>query len=254
MEAVVLVPRRAGEPVRDAVWLWVEKWWREHVRLPIFEGHHEGGPFNRAAALNAAAGAAGEWEVAFLIDADVILDPANVRAALAAASGTGGPVLAYRERIHLNAKGSRRIMDGYKGDWRPFTRTQLFDSCSSALAVTRDLWDAVGGFDETFSGWGWEDVAFRIATETLSGTELVKLQGTLWHLWHPKSPENDNQRATFIANRARGDRYKAARWNPEAVRALIEEASDPQEVHQDGPGHDDPGGRGLVAAVPDAPP
>ena len=59
---VILVPRRDGNPERDAVWAWVRAWWsREFPDLPIVEGHHDTGLFNRSAALNIASRLAGEW-------------------------------------------------------------------------------------------------------------------------------------------------------------------------------------------------
>lgn len=223
MKVVLLAPRRAGNPYRDEVWSWLQDWWERTVDLPLIEGTHLDGPFNRSKALNTAALLAGDFDVAVLIDADVMFDPGLLYAAVGVAVHTGGPVLAYTERIHLDKGGTRRILDGYRGDWRPFTRTQLFDSCSSAVVVTRDLWERVGGYDELFEGWGWEDIAFRIATETLSSKPLVKISGTCWHLWHPKSPENDANAPTFVANKERGARYKAARWDRERVRALVDE-------------------------------
>jgi len=240
--------------VRDEVWLWVRKWWREHTGLLIYEGHHDHGPFNRSRAINRASALAGDWDTAIVIDADVILDGANVFAALGRAGATGAPVLGYSERINLTAKGSRQILQGFQGDWRSFTRTRLTNACSSAIAVRRDLWDAVGGFDETFAGWGWEDVCFAIATQTVSGTKLERTPGTLWHLWHARSPENDERRATYVANRERAARYKAARWNRSAVLALLEEARDSQEAHPYRPGRDDGRGGEVVAPVPGPPP
>lgn len=225
LRVVVLVPRRAGNPYRDEVWAWVRGWWESEVGFPIVEGNHDVGPFNRSAAINRAAADAGAWDVAVIIDADVLLDPIQIHAAVGAAAHTGGPVLGYTERIHLHKAGTREVLDGYRGDWRPFTRTRLLDSCSSLNVVTRDLFAAVHGFDEIFNGWGWEDVGFRIATELVSGRNLVKIDGTLWHLWHPKSPENDTAQETFQANRSRGDLYKAARRSRdvEAVMALVTE-------------------------------
>ena len=66
-----------------------------------------------------------------------------------------------------------------------------FDACSSAVVVTRKTWDAVGGFDERFVGWGWEDVAFRCAVETVTGRELTKIASTCWHLFHITSSGNN---------------------------------------------------------------
>ncbi len=224
-DVVILVPRRAGIPDRDRLWTFARAKWAElFPDWPIVEGHHDEGPFNRSAAVNAAAELAGEWNVAIVIDADVVPDPHAVRAAVAVAR-TGRPAIAFDHRKHLTAKGTTKIVDeGFVGSWEPYVKTDLPDSVSGAYVVSRELWTAVGGFDELFVGWGWEDVAFRIATETIAGAPPARIVGTLWHLWHVRSAENDNARPTFVANRARGDRYKAARFRRDRIEELLVEA------------------------------
>lgn len=238
---VVLCPRRVGRPDRDRLWSFARAHWAKILPgVPIIEGHHhpDEGPFSRSAALNRAAELAGAWDVAILIDADVLLDPHAVRDAVERALETGGPVLAYHERGQLTAAGTQKILDGYRGNWRPLVKLRsnyggfLYDACSSAVVVTRELWDAVGGFDEVFAGWGWEDVAFRIACETTSGLELHKIHATAWHLWHRVSGGNNPEEPTFIANRERGDAYKAVRGNPEGIAPLLAEAAEVRAARQ----------------------
>lgn len=229
VRVVILVPRRAGQADRDLLWTFCREHWTEHhPTWPIYEGHHEAheGPFSRSAAMNRAAAAAGEWDVAVCIDSDVLADPAAVWKAVGVASRTGGPVLAYDRRHHLNRNGSRQVMNGFTGNWSRHIKATFDDACSSAYVVTRDVWDAVGGFDELFVGWGWEDVAFRCATEVMSGHELVKIPAELWHLWHTVSSENNGAEPTFVANRERGARYNSARWawDCDAIVALLDEA------------------------------
>lgn len=229
---VILVPRRGGVEDRDRLWAFARRWWEnDFPDWRIVEGSHDYGPFNRAAALNRAAAAAGaEWDVAVCIDADVLCDPHAVRAAVDVAAATHRPVLGYHERVHLTEKATQRILAGFDGNWKGpgFVKTTLYDACSSCVVVSRRLWDEVEGFDEAFSGWGWEDVAFRVATETMSGGELIKLAGTIFHLHHKPSHENNKRESTFQANRARGDLYNAARWDRDAMRALIADSAPPE--------------------------
>lgn len=231
MNAVVLVPRRA-DPERDVIWEWVRRFWALQVELPIFEGWHgeEEGPFNRSAAINRAAENAGDWDVAVVIDADVFLYPKMVHGAIDRARRTGGMVLAYTERHQLTRQGSPHVMAANPATldlrmaprtWRRYTRGRLRGSCSSANVVTRALWDAVGGFDEAFIGWGYEDIAFRVACETLSGVEMFKIPGVLYHIWHTVSAGNQPTSPTMLANKERCDRYLAARWDLEAMRAVL---------------------------------
>lgn len=227
MKVVILVPRRAGREDRDRIWAFCKTWWENDHSWPLIEGHHENGPFNRATALNDAARRADEWDAAVCIDADVLIDAKQVRAAVSLALATGGPVLAYDTRIHLTTKRTKQILEGYRGNWLQGSgavEATLTNSCSSAYVVTRELWDAVGGFDEQFSGWGWEDVAFRCATETVSGLELAQIAGKLFHLHHVVSAENNRLEATFVANQERGARYNQARFDLPAIEALLAES------------------------------
>jgi N-terminal domain of galactosyltransferase len=231
MRTVVLVPRRA-DPERDLIWDWVRRFWALQVGLPIFEGWHdeEEGPFNRSAAINRAAVEAGDWDVAVVIDGDVVLHPRMVEGAVGRAERTGGMVMAYTERHQLGGQATPHVLgtDPATVDlrraanaWRRYVRGRLRSSCSSANAVTRGLWEEVGGFDEGFVGWGYEDIAFRVACETLSGVEMAKIPGVLFHIWHTVSAGNQPTSPTMLANKERCDRYLAARWDAEAMRAIL---------------------------------
>lgn len=232
---VILVPRRAGIEDRDRLWQFVRDWWQEgHPDWPIIEGHHEVGPFNRALAINDAARAAGDWDVAVIIDADVLLDPEAVRAGVEFAADNARMVVGYNDRVHLTPRGTESILNGYRGNWeaRGMVKQRHPESVSSCVIVNRELWQRTGGFDEAFDGWGWEDVAFGVACDTFGDGGIVRMSGTLFHLWHQPSAENNPREATFKANKARGEMYKAARYDRAALRALI---SGTEEVEDDMP-------------------
>lgn len=227
---VMLVPRRDGFPERDAIYYgFVKQWWRD--RFPeweLVEGHHTVGLFNRSAALNLAAEKAGDWDVAVIIDSDVLCDPDHVREGVRQAVELGRMVVPFNVRHNLNGRGSRMIMDGYDGPWERFISQNYYDQHSSVVAVPRTVWNTVGGFDETFSGWGMEDTAFACAVTTLVGP-LVHLEGEVWHLWHPAAPEGHRGTPSANANRARGARYQAAAAanDADAIRALLAESVAP---------------------------
>lgn len=224
MKTVILVPRRSDGGHRDRLWEFTRRRW-ESFGWPIIEGVSPDGPFNRAAALNEAAMLAGDWDVALIIDADVIAHPPSVRDAVDTARGIGRMVVSHSDRIMLNRTGTEKVLGGYDGPWRirQMVETVYTDSVSCCVAVPRALWDLVGGFDEKFSGWGYEDTAFQIAAETLSGKPLMRLASELFHLHHPVSPEAAKQSPTRKANAERRDRYIAASGNTEAIEWLIAE-------------------------------
>jgi hypothetical protein len=248
MKVVALVPRRDGFRHRDRLWRWTRSWWEEHLpEVPIVEGHHTTGLFNRSAALNTANRNAGDdWDVALIIDSDVICDPGKVREAVAKAAELGRVVVPFTVRHNLNQRGTERVMAGERGPWEQWIAQNYYDQHSSVIAVPRSAWETAGGFDETFAGWGMEDTAFAITVTTLVGP-LVHMEGECWHLWHPPAPEGHINTPSANANRSRGARYQAALGDADAIRALLaeqqpalEEQGIPRIFHRVVPEHTSP--------------
>ena len=53
MRTVFLVPRREDNGHRDKLWEYCRTRWESYFPdIPIYEGHHDAGPFNRSAAVN----------------------------------------------------------------------------------------------------------------------------------------------------------------------------------------------------------
>lgn len=226
MRVVVLVPRRAGIADRDRIWSFCRAWWEnDHPDWTIIEGDDPGdGPYNRSRALNLAAREAGEWDVAVIIDADVLVGAEAVRVAVERAVETGGPILAYSDNNRLSSMTTSRILNGWRGDWSTGILQVFSDMCSSVVVVTRGLWNEVGGFDEGFVGWGYEDNAFMAACETLSGRVLERRPGCCWHLYHRTQKRIP---ALIHANRARLGEYARAYNDPFAMRLLLDRPCEP---------------------------
>lgn len=230
MTVAILVPRRADGGHRDRLWDHCRSIWaKRHPAWPIVEGEHTDGEFNRSAAINAAAAKAADADVFLIIDADVICDPRCITSAVELAEQTGRMVVAHDERVMLNRQGTEKVLAGYTGSWRTPQMIDRVgdhgvwrDSVSCAVAVTRNLFDEAGGFDELFVGWGREDTAFRIACEVVSGP-ILKVAGETFHLWHPPAPGVDRRSQIRKANEARHQRYVAARWDRKAVMELVNE-------------------------------
>lgn len=224
MNVVVLVPRRADGGRRDQVWEWVSNRWNtEHPDYRVIEGHDNADPdhFNRSAAVNAAADVAGEWDVAIIADADSFVAPAQSIAAVEGAS-RGQFWLSYDSFVYLNRKMSDWIMNGFNGWWEEGAEWIMTGTCSSQVVVNRDLWDEVGGFDDRFVGWGFEDIAFSHACQTF-GDGIARVKGPAYHLHHPPSMENDHTDPCWQANRELCFRYRDAAYDRETMRALLDE-------------------------------
>lgn len=208
LRVVVLVPWRSDGGWRDRLWEFCRSVWTAEHSWPVFEGVSPDGPFNRSAAVNDAATQAGDWDVAVILDTDVLVDPDAVREAVERADETGRLVITHSRRIDVNRVGTQQILTRGRVLVRPGWRQNVWaESESSCVAVSRRLWDRVGGFDERFRGWGYEDSAFRIACELVAG-EAIKLPGDVLHLWHERASTPDSplraKNAQLLA------RYRAA--------------------------------------------
>lgn len=182
----ILVARRPGVTQRDRIWEYVRASWSERLPdFPIVESDDgdRAALFNKARAFNRAAAAAGDWDVAVLIDADIWPDhPDQVLRAIESARWTRSLCFAHNRWHALSEAGTEDVLNGV---CRP-NQAQVVqvnpNTFSSVFAVPRELWDLVGGFDERFTGWGWEDLAFMASCRATRGVERVP--GRVFHLWH----------------------------------------------------------------------
>lgn len=207
MKPVVLVPFRGDGGRRDLLWGFTEKWLREHLGswdYSLFLGESPDGLFNRAAAVNDAARRAGDWDVALIMDADTLVPSSQLKTAVQVAADSGRLIGASTYVLELGKDCTDQLLNG---NFSPETlavdvmRTAENITQSSAVAVTRELFDAVRGFDERFIGWGGEDNAFWDACRAAAG-KPERVPGPAIHLWHEESPNKhgrDNpHRATAL--------------------------------------------------------
>jgi N-terminal domain of galactosyltransferase len=228
LKARIVVPRLADSGERDRLWEYCRRHWGSELpALEIFEGHHEGdGPFNRSAAINRAA--EGEWDFAVILDSDTIVDAEQVISGIELAEETGCLVLPYKLRNMLSEAGTQAILGGHVGSWEPWVTARERDRVSCCVIVPRALWDAVGGFDERFTGWGGEDEAFYAACAALGGVR--RLDGANWHLHHVASPHHDRMSPLYRQALRLTQRYKQAAVNEFEMRRLLREPHTPDQV------------------------
>ncbi len=196
---VILVPWRGGEERRE--WLWdICRPWLERFGWPIYCGDSNG-PWARAAAVNAAekeAAAAGDWDLALVADTDTIADPDSIYRAMDWIRSTGGAARPHTERWMLTREGS--LVAAQRGTSAIDKTRHLGKQFAGGglLVITHDAWKRVGGFDETFIGWGYEDTAMHLSL--IAKSRWDRLPGEAYHLWHP-GEQNKPRRESV-------DRYK----------------------------------------------
>jgi glycosyltransferase involved in cell wall biosynthesis len=181
----VLIPYRGDNGYRDRLWGYLRDYYWS--TLPGYQPWLEEGPegpFNRSAAINAAAYEAGNWDVAVIADADTWVPPEQLDEAVRLARRTGRLVSALTSVIELSQDYTESLLTGSPGTLSTErVRTLDIETESSMIVVPRVLWERIGGFDEKFVGWGGEDNAFWRAAHLLGGTPL-RVDGSAFHLWH----------------------------------------------------------------------
>jgi hypothetical protein len=118
-------------------------------------------------------------------------------------------------------------------DYRPSPST-----AAMVVVVSREGFERVGGMDPRFRGWGAEDVAFGLACGALLGLTKIIL-GESYALYH-KRPRKDGKRVwendPGTHNVPLGERYWAAKGDPDAMTVICSEHPLPGAVFPVGPG------------------
>lgn len=151
--------------------------------LRIVDSGHQ--PYNRAASRNLGVRAAQQagWQVVAVHDADMIVPPEAIAQAAEHALETGGFIYPYTDYIGLDEHGNKR------------RRTS---NCPGGIYVcTPEAWWSVGGMDEGFVEWGWEDTDLRTRWRK-QGVYEARLPYTVRHYYH--QPVDPRQ---HLASRAR---------------------------------------------------
>jgi predicted glycosyltransferase involved in capsule biosynthesis len=195
---VLLIPWRGGNAYRERNLSFVLDWYSP-LGLEVFLGDSGHEPFNRGDSRNAAAQAAGDWSRALIADADCLAELDVEREAFNLASQSGKLILPHHNFFDLTKKGTEKFMQNptrYRD--HPFQFHKLSPvrwaeplAPSGALVLTHEAYDAIGGYDPGFRGWGYEDTALLFDADRTVGHE--RLPGLLVHLYHMRdrhSPEH----------------------------------------------------------------
>ena len=192
----IVLPYRSDGGHRDRLWFeQVRPFWETTFpNWTISVGQHDDGPFNRSAAINTAVNRIKKHDVYLIVDNDSLPDPSAVKQAVRTCFASEYAVVAHSQRFMLKQgftfevlNGKKRVEEAKQSD----IQDTYYESVSCCLAITRSMWDATGGFDERFVGWGFEDSAFAIALSIATGdSKLLKVDATNYHLWHEMQPEH----------------------------------------------------------------
>jgi glycosyltransferase involved in cell wall biosynthesis len=199
------------------------------------------GPYNRGWGFNVGARLAGDTGALCLIDADLLAPPDFLRRCLEGVQAGHRALLPYEELVYLTPESTEqavahRLAAALRAPPSgPYAGQTYSQSRGVCVCVEPALYFAVGGHDERFRGWGYEDTEFwdRLGR----AVPVTRLPGRLYHLYHPPVATNTpatlaNQRLYEQLLRAGGPRVdgligdpgryasEGASANPPAARAV----------------------------------
>jgi N-terminal domain of galactosyltransferase len=158
-------------------------------------------------------------DVVVINDADTFPDPEPLRSAVDVAAHGGRVQLPYTAYHWLGPEGSAQFATGSAP--QDCTYELVHRACSGVYVTTRRTWQAHGGQDERFRGWGFEDAAWYLAHETLLGAPPQRHQGRVYALNHDVETRAGDQ---YERNTLLMQRYRDAAGDPTAMAALVTEA------------------------------
>ncbi len=203
----LLVPFRADDAHRTAVWNFLKAYWMYHLpdaeivmgRDPLSVSGDL--PFSKSVAVNDAF-AHSKGDVIVVVDADAFV-PAHVITECAARiratrhNDVALWFIPYSHIFRITQEETAEILESNPRHFHmecPPDPDDIEDSTGSAFGhrygaliqiYPREGFEAVGCWDPRFRGWGGEDVSFLRAMDTLFSVHKG-IPGCVDHLWHPK--------------------------------------------------------------------
>jgi hypothetical protein len=103
----------------------------------------------------------------------------------------------------LKAPGTKQFYEGVPIERCSFAAYPL--ACSGINVFTPKAWWSIGGGDEKFMGWGYEDTAMQMVHQLVHGEKYLKHRGNAYSLAHKaQSREDDN----YINNKKLFEEYE----------------------------------------------
>ena len=137
---------------------------------------------NRALARNAGIAAA-SGEIVLFVDDDVVLPPYFVAAHARAHAASIFPHVVTGPIINVPAADVRPVPTLRNGSNAYF--------CTCNVSVPRSALEAVGGFDESFDKYGWEDTELGMRLRNFDVRRRFVWEAYLWHIKPPATETLD---------------------------------------------------------------
>ncbi len=159
-------------------------------------------PFNLSAARNSGIREATREFIAN-VDSDTIWNPNIIETCLDAMANNAHWMIPYMSYRALTPESTEALMgDGY-GTYinshnlsyeyiKDVTNDEIYPPQSGLTFYRRSDLTKVGGFDERFIGWGWEDREMVTTSDRILGPH-ARIHENVYHMWHPRGDADVHQ-------------------------------------------------------------
>lgn len=213
----------AGDEHRDRALDYVRAWWQELAvdviicsTLSTEETWSKGRVVDRGVEWSRDGGG----DLLVIADADCVPARVGILAAIRAVQNGAAWAQPHGPVWRLSEKATAGIYAG-----RPVTalrprRRSEGPPGGGCVVLTRQAYDATGGIDPRFEGWGGEDISWARALDTLAGPAL-RCSDPLIHLFHVSARPQFGR--ACAASEALAGRYYDAAGDPAAMQVLVDE-------------------------------
>jgi hypothetical protein len=218
----LIIPYKPDHGRRDFVWPFIKMRYQELLPdVEICIGGDDSELFCKARAVNEAAQKA-TGNIFILADAEVVFDPELI-SRIKATIHRHPWLIPFTNAYRLTKEATDRLIEE---ELPPVLHVSDHDIEYNQYvpggyinAMTRACFDRVGGLDERFKGYGFEDMAFALSLDTICGCHF-RMDGAIYHLWHPWA---DFYHRNFQNSQELYQRYQTAAGNVSAMMQLIQE-------------------------------
>ena len=217
MKIAVVIPWRETKsrlPVKNYVGAWYSKNLPE-AKIIYSDSSYK--HFNLSASRNAGAKLALDYDIVIHNDADTIPNIESLLEGIKQTYKTGYFCNPYDNYHMINTANTYRILSGLETP-ESSDYEQIHGACSGVIITTPKTWELVGGFDENFLGWGYEDVAIAVAHATIMEHGFLIIPGAAYAMSHDVAPKPEK---LLNHGKKRLDEYMAAMSNKELMLNLI---------------------------------
>lgn len=195
----LVVPYRHDDwGYRENNWWFCWRWWNafgpKDIEINVSDDPGAS-VFNRSRARNQAVEKS-TGDILIIADADTLPTQVAITKAVDQVAKQKSPwVIPYEWYYNLSQEYSKSILDKEKvprvdTDDEEFNYEHKIISWAGILVMPRVAYHAIGGYDERFEGWGFEDNAFRLKLDYEWGMHQ-RTEGNAYHLWHPIKKEDE---------------------------------------------------------------